>query len=62
MTRGGASLIAFRVPEGRWRGFLLSASHSDSPTFQVKEQGELEGPEGYLRLNTERYGGMLCAP
>ena len=62
VTRGGASLIAFRVPEGRWRGFLLSASHSDSPTFQVKEQGELEGPEGYLRLNTERYGGMLCAP
>ena len=61
VTRGGASLIAFRVPEGAWRGFLLSASHSDSPTFQIKEHGELEGPEDYLRLNTERYGGMLCA-
>ena len=22
----------------------------------------MEGPENYLRLNTERYGGMLCAP
>ena len=62
VLRGGASLIAFRVPERPWKGFLLSASHSDSPTFQVKTHGELEGPEDYLRLNTERYGGMLCAP
>ena len=62
VKRNGSSLIAFRVPRTDWRGFLLSASHSDSPTFQIKENGELEGPEGYLRLNTERYGGMLCAP
>ena len=62
VIRNGSSLIAFRVPEGTWRGFLLSASHSDSPTFQIKERGELEGPEGYLRLNTERYGGMIYAP
>ena len=60
VKRNGSSLIAFRVPRESWRGFLLSASHSDSPTFQIKEHGELEGPEGYLRLNTERYGGMLC--
>ena len=62
VTRNGSSLIAFQVPRGNWRGFLLSASHSDAPTFQLKTHGELEGPEGYLRLNTERYGGMLCAP
>lgn len=62
VTRNGSSLIAFQVPVGPWKGFLLSASHSDSPTFQIKENGELEGPENYLRLNTERYGGMLCAP
>lgn len=62
VSRNGSSLIAFQVPGEAWNGFLLSASHSDSPTFQVKEYGELEGPEGYLRLNTERYGGMLCAP
>ena len=41
---------------------MISASHSDSPTFRVKENAELNGPEGYVRLNTERYGGMLCAP
>ena len=40
----------------------ISLSHSDSPTFRIKENAELAGPEGYLRLNTERYGGMLCAP
>lgn len=60
--RGGSALIAFRVPAGEARGFMISASHSDSPTFRIKENAELTGPEGYLRLNTERYGGMLCAP
>ena len=60
LTRNGASLIAFRVPAGEWQGFLLAAGHSDSPTFQIKTGGEVQGPENYLRLNTERYGGMLC--
>lgn len=62
VTRGGSALIAFRLPEGKARGFMLSASHADSPTFRVKENAELMGPEKYLRLNTERYGGMLLAP
>ena len=62
VIRGGASLIAFRIPERGARGFMISASHSDSPTFRIKENAELAGPEGYLRLNVERYGGMLCAP
>jgi len=59
VTRGGSSLIAFRVPVGDWRGFLLTASHSDSPTFEIRTGGALTGPENYLRLETERYGGML---
>lgn len=61
-VRGGSALIAFRLPEAPAGGFMISASHSDAPTFRVKENAELAGPEGYLRLNTERYGGMLCAP
>ena len=61
-VRGGSALIAFRIPEREARGFMISASHSDAPTFRVKENAELEGPEKYFRLNTERYGGMLCAP
>ena len=60
VTRGGSAVIAFRVPEGEWRGFLLSASHADRPTFKVKENGEQVG--AYTRLLVERYGGMLMAP
>lgn len=62
VTRGGSSLLAFRIPRADFTGFMISASHSDSPTFRIKENAELNGPEGYVRLNTERYGGMLCAP
>lgn len=61
-TRNSSALVAFRVPRADFAGFLFSASHSDSPTFRVKENAELTGPENYVRLNTERYGGMLCAP
>lgn len=39
--------------------FQLAASHSDSPCFKVKTNGELESPAGYLRLDTEAYGGMM---
>ena len=57
MTRGGASIMAFRIPVGTPKGFLMSASHGDRPTFKVKENGELVGK--YTRLAVERYGGML---
>ena len=39
ITRHGASLIAFRIPQGKPKGFMMSASHSDRPTFKVKENG-----------------------
>ena len=60
MTRGGSSVMAFRIPEGSPKGFRMSASHSDRPTFKVKENGALVGK--YTRLAVERYGGMLIAP
>lgn len=60
LIRGGAAVIAFRVPEGGVKGFMMSASHCDRPTFKVKENGELTGT--YTRLATEKYGGMLIAP
>ena len=60
VTRGGSAIMAFRVPENKANGFLLSASHADRPTFKVKENGILEGK--YTRLAVERYGGMLIAP
>ena len=61
VIRGGASVIAFRIPAGaRWTGFRLAAAHSDSPCFKLKLRAELAG-NGYLRLNTEPYGGMLMS-
>ncbi len=60
LTRGGTAVLAFRVPSGAPKGFLISASHCDRPTFKVKENPELVGV--YTRLSTEKYGGMLMAP
>lgn len=60
MIRGGTAVLAFRVPETTPKGFLMSASHSDRPTFKIKENAELTGK--YTRLATEKYGGMLIAP
>ena len=60
MLRGGTALMAFRIPEGEARGFMMSASHSDRPTFKLKENGELKGT--YTRLSVERYGGMIVTP
>ena len=60
LIRGGTAIMAFRIPEGEVKGFMMSASHADRPTFKVKENGELTG--AYTRLSTEKYGGMLIAP
>lgn len=37
-VRGGSSLIAFRMPKGKYTGFMISASHSDSPCIKIKEK------------------------
>lgn len=60
VSRGGTALVAFRIPENTPKGFMMSASHADRPTFKVKENSELCGV--YTRLAVERYGGMLMAP
>lgn len=60
LIRGGSAVMAFRLPMGIPRGFLMSASHSDRPTFKVKENFELAG--AYTRMAVERYGGMIIPP
>ena len=59
VLRGGASLIAFRVPRRDFRGFMIAAGHSDSPTFKVRETAEVCSPGGCIRLSVEPYGGMI---
>ena len=57
VTRGNSSLIAFRVPEVEPAGFMMSASHSDRPTFKLKDHNHMQGE--YTRLAVERYGGII---
>ena len=57
LTRGGSSVMAFRIPEGRPNGFLMSASHADRPTFKVKENPVLTGK--YTRLAGTFISNML---
>ena len=58
VTRNNSSIIAFIIPPKMSKPkFMIVASHSDSPTFKVKDIPELDGV--YTRINTERYGGMI---
>ncbi len=60
-TRGGASIIAFRLPAGPLRGWRITAAHSDSPTWRIKCGGRPVQDAVYARLVTEGYGGMNMA-
>ncbi len=56
VIRNGTSIIAFRVKKDA-NGFMIVASHSDSPSFRLKMTPELSG--AYTRLEVEKYGGMI---
>lgn len=59
-VRNGSSLVAFKVGvQLDSYHFQMSASHTDSPTYKVKAVPALEGPDGYVCLNVEGYGGMI---
>lgn len=59
VVRGDASVIAFRIPKRDFRGFMISAGHSDSPTFKVREEAETVSAGNCVRLSVEPYGGMV---
>lgn len=61
-VRNGSSVVAWRIGdkvESAHYHFQLAAAHGDSPTFKLKANPELEGPDGCTRLNVEAYGGMI---
>ena len=60
VTRNQSSLMAFRVPE-HIRCVMAGAAHTDSPCLKLKDHMELR-PEGYTKLDAEKYGGMLMGP
>ena len=59
--RNHSSLLAWQMPETTEDlSFNIAASHSDAPTFKLKPNAVIQ-ENGYLKLNTEGYGGMLCS-
>ena len=62
VTRNDSAIIAFRIPKADYTGFQIMASHCDSPVFKIKTNAEITIDKQYVKLNVEKYGGMLCAP
>lgn len=77
VTRNSSAILAFRIPkpeakadilvqdlkqdsEQKIRGFHMMAAHSDSPCFKIKPGAEMTDG-AYVRLNTEKYGGMILS-
>lgn len=58
VTRNDSSLIAFTIPEVGIDAFNITATHSDWPTFKIKENPE-NCDDKYARLNVEPYGGGI---
>ena len=62
VTRNGSSLAAFRITGKEPEAYMITASHGDSPSFRIKGDAAFRSGGGlYFSLNTERYGGMICA-
>ncbi len=58
VRRNGSSVIAFRAGERCESGFMITASHSDSPCLKIKDNSEMADGT-YTRLSTEVYGGPI---
>ena len=63
VCRNSSALISFILPDSVKGGtaFMLTASHSDSPSFKIKENPERKDAD-CVKLNVEKYGGMLIQP
>ena len=62
VTRNSSAIIAFSIPQEGADSFRIMASHSDSPAFKIKENPEMDVEGAYVKLNVEKYGGMLLFP
>ncbi len=63
LTRGGRSLIAFRLGKQgvAETGVRMMGAHTDSPCLKVKPKAEILR-QGCLQLGVEVYGGVLMHP
>lgn len=59
-TRNDSSIIAFKIGNDLSSySYNIVAAHSDSPSYKLKENCEIQSDKHYLKLNTEGYGGMI---
>ncbi|MDM8533215.1 M18 family aminopeptidase [Clostridiaceae bacterium HSG29] len=60
VTKNDSAVISFIIGKGdiEKEGFRIIGAHTDSPTFKIKPSPEMT-ENGYLKLNTEVYGGPI---
>ena len=58
VTRSGASIIAFRIPRREVCSFHAVISHTDSPSFKLKPNFDIEAKD-FVRLAVDKYGGPV---
>lgn len=65
VIRNHSALIAFTIPAEEdiknVDKFHIMATHSDSPTFKIKENPEMSVENAYVKINVEKYGGMIMS-
>lgn len=61
LTRNQSSILAFSLPVKDAKQLLLSASHTDSPMFKLKNCYEAPAFGTYGRFDTEVYGGTILS-
>lgn len=60
VTKNDSAIISFIIGTGEIEkeGLRIIGAHTDSPTFRIKPSPEMTS-DGYLKLNTEVYGGPI---
>jgi len=63
VTKNDSSLFAFRLGKKPMAetGIRIITAHSDSPTFRIKPSSEIKCEKGFVKLNTELYGGAIMS-
>ena len=63
VTKNDSSLYAFRIGSRQMAdtGIRIVCAHCDSPTFRIKPNPEIKCEKGFVKLNTELYGGAIMS-
>ena len=63
VTKNDSAVFAFQIGSMPMadRGFHMICAHSDSPTFRIKPNAEMDCEGGIVKLNTEVYGGPIMS-